>query len=63
MRNKTNNFKSEGGSMKMAQFLSLLACLFSSLVYAADATIAEVTHRQLQAVNTNGVGTYSATDR
>jgi hypothetical protein len=38
------------------------------LVFAAAAggnepTVAEVTHQQLQAVNTNGVGTYIATDK
>jgi len=49
--------------MRIAQLLCLLACLSSSLVCAADATIAEVTHRQLQAVNANGVGIYSATDK
>jgi len=47
------------------QSCKMLCVLFliGSAAAFADPTVAEVTHRQLQAVNGNGVGTYSATDK
>ena len=43
--------------------VAMMTLSFVAAVKGDDPTVAEVTHQQLQAVNANGVGTYSATDK
>ena len=40
-----------------------LVLIFAAGAKGDDPTVAEVTHQQLQAVNEDGVGTYTATDK
>ncbi len=49
--------------MKKISLMLVIMMSFGSVSLADEPTVAEVTHRQLQAVNANGVGTYSATDK
>jgi len=49
--------------MKKVAWMFVGVVAVSSFALADDPTIAEVTHRQLQAVNQFGSGTYSATDK
>jgi hypothetical protein len=49
--------------MKRITVISGIILSIISLQAAANPTVAEVTHRQLQAVDHNGIGTYAATDK
>jgi len=50
--------------MNRIMVLTVVATLaFAAALKADDPTVAEVTHQQLQAVDSDGVGTYSATDK
>ena len=42
---------------------AMMALVFVAAVKGDEPTVAEVTHQQLQAVDGDGVGTYSATDK
>lgn len=48
--------------MKKLAIVTALFCMLISGFAQANATIAEVTHRDIQAVNSDGVGTYGASD-
>jgi hypothetical protein len=49
--------------MKRFVFSVLVIGVFCIGTVRADATVAEVTHRDLQAVNSDGIGTYEASDK
>lgn len=49
--------------MKSLSILTALFCLTLNGFAQADATVAEVTHWDLQAVNSDGVGTYEASNK
>jgi len=49
--------------MKKINLMLVIVMVAGSVAFADDPTIAEVTHTELQAVNEDGYGTYTATDK
>jgi len=49
--------------MKKMKLMVVIVMLTGSIAFADEPTVAEVTHSELQAVNADGYGTYTATDK
>jgi len=49
--------------MKKINLMLVIVMVAGSVAFADDPTVAEVTHTELQAVNADGYGTYTATDK
>lgn len=49
--------------MKKMKLMFVIVMVASSVAFADDPTVAEVTHTELQAVTADGYGTYTATDK